>query len=66
MFFYGNIGPLLMNDIGENGKLFVFCDVVVFPVVGELIAGFLPHHALLYPFLAASVLLLAIALSVQP
>ena len=46
-----------MNDIGQYGVFFLFFDIVIFPVIGQLVAGFLPHPSLLNLFLAPAVLL---------
>ena len=43
-----------MDDIGENGEFIAFFHIVAAPIVGQLIARFLPRHALLNPFVAAS------------
>ncbi len=49
--------PFLMNQVGENRVLLALLDVVLGPIVGQLVAGFLAGHALLDPFVAASVFL---------
>ena len=49
--------PFLMDKVGEDGVFLALFDIVIGPVVGELVAGFLPGHPLLDPLLAASVLL---------
>jgi hypothetical protein len=46
-----------VDDVGENGVFILPLDVVILPVIGQLVAGFLPHHPLLDPLLAAPVLL---------
>ena len=35
-----DIGPFLMNDVGENGEFLALPDVVIGPVVGELVPCF--------------------------
>jgi hypothetical protein len=46
MLFDRYIGPFLMDDIGKDGKFFGFFDLMLLPIVGELIARLLSHHAL--------------------
>ena len=46
-----------MNDVGQDREFLTFVDVVLTPVVGELVARFLPGHALCNPLVAAPVLL---------
>ena len=46
-----------MNDISQNGKFTAFIDIVAAPVVGKLVARFLPSHALLNPLVASPMLL---------
>ncbi|MDZ7865063.1 hypothetical protein [Acidovorax sp.] len=54
-----------MNDVGEDGELAALLDVVLAPIVGQLVAGFLPGHALLNPLVAAAMLLPGLAGAVQ-
>ena len=49
MLFNAKTRPFLMNDIGQDGKFTPLFDVVILPVVGQLVSGFLPGHALLKP-----------------
>jgi hypothetical protein len=55
--FHADSAPFLMDEVGEDGVFLTLFDFVRGPVIGELVAGFLPGHALLDPLLAASVLL---------
>jgi len=50
-------GPFLVDEVRQKGKFLSFPDLVVFPVIRELVAGLLPHHALLDPGGAAAVFL---------
>ena len=65
VFFHIDARPFLVDDVGEDGKFLAFLDVVSAPVVGELVACLLARHALLYPLVAAAVLLPRLARSVQ-
>jgi len=42
-----------MDDVCEDGEFSAFLDIVLLPVVGELVAGVLAPHALLDPLLGA-------------
>lgn len=42
-----------MDDVCKHGKIVRFGYPVRLSVISQFIAGFLAHHALLYPFLAA-------------
>lgn len=55
--FHIHFGPFLMNDVGQNRVFLARLDVVIRPIIGQLVARFLPGHALLDPLLAAPVLL---------
>ena len=46
-----------MDEVGKNGVFLALFDIVIGPVVGEFIAGFLPGHALLDPLVAAAMFL---------
>ena len=50
-----------MDEVGEDGKFIALFDVVRGPIIGKLIAGFLPGHALLNPFGAAALFLPGVA-----
>ncbi len=54
-----------MNDIGENGKFLALLDLMVGPVISELVACFLTGHALLNPLVAAALLLPGFADAVE-
>ena len=54
-----------MNDVGQDREFLTFLDVVLTPVVGQLVAGFLARHALLDPLVAAAVLLPRFARAIQ-
>src|SRR5665648_1289790 len=54
-----------MNNIGQNSVFVFFGYFMIFPIIGELVAGFLPHHSLLNPFFASAVLLPVVPGSVQ-
>jgi hypothetical protein len=58
-------GPFLMDDVGEDGELVAGLDVVVGPVVGELVAGLLAVHALGDPLVGAALLLPGFAGAVE-
>src|SRR5450830_1463682 len=53
--------PLLVNDVGQDCNLAAIFDIVLAPIIGELVARFLPGHALLNPLVAAAVLLPGLA-----
>ena len=65
VFIDADPGPFLVNDVGQDGELTALLDVMVAPVVGELVARFLPGHALLNPLVAAPMLLPGLTGSVQ-
>ena len=50
-------GQFLMNHVGKNGKFTAFIDIVAAPVVGKLVAHFLPGHAMLNPRVSSPTLL---------
>ncbi len=54
-----------MNDVGKDGKFTAIFDVVLAPVVGELVVRFLPGHALGNPLVTAAMLLPGLAGTVQ-
>jgi hypothetical protein len=49
--------PILVNDVGQNGKLLALLHLVLGPIVGKFVARFLAHHALLNPLVASAMLL---------
>lgn len=57
MVLHAHVRPFLMNDVCEDGVLVALLDVVGGPVVGQLVARFLPRHALGNPLVAATMLL---------
>jgi len=57
--------PLLMDDIGQDRLLLFAFNLMIFPVIGQLIAGFLPCHPLLNPFFAPAMLFPIIPCAVE-
>ena len=57
VFFNTQTRPLLVNDVGQNGKFLPRLDVMLAPIVRQLVARLLTRHALLNPFFAAAMLL---------
>ena len=53
VLFYRKVGPFLMNNIGEQGKLILLFYSGIFPVICQFVARFLTRHALLNPLFAA-------------
>lgn len=56
LFSSGNAATFLVDNVGEDGVFLFSRDLVVFPVVGELIAGLRAHQPLLDPLFAPPVL----------
>ena len=54
-----------MDYIGKDGKLLPLLDIVLRPLISELVAGFLPCHALLYPLFAAPMFLPGLTSTIQ-
>ena len=52
VFLHTQTRPLLVNNVGQNGKFLPRLDFMLTPIVCQLVARFLPRHALLYPLVA--------------
>ena len=63
--FDADAAPFGVDDVGEDGELLPCLDVVVSPIVSQLVARFLPGHALGNPLVAAAVLLPGLAGTVK-
>ena len=55
--FHADTTPFLMDEVGEDGVFLAFFDIMLGPIVGEFVAGFLAGHALLDPLVTATVFL---------
>jgi hypothetical protein len=44
VFLDAEAGPLLMNDVGQGGVLHPFLDLMILPIIGELVAGLLARQ----------------------
>lgn len=61
----GYAGPLLVDQVGQDGELLARFDLVSSSVVDELVAGLLVGHALSYPFVTAALLAVSLASAID-